>query len=210
MLSNEEVVLAADAIERAYATMLEIDRIAGLDSTYNTSSNILNVHNTHKGQHIAKVHDMDLVVRNQESGFYHKDSKNSSVSVGMYAWFQYGDIISTRKENTILKTRTNNMSSLLRTRSNSNTISFEQPGSPSTVFEFHKLGTPECDEYLFQQCLVQEDLVMNALIFQYEWRRRRGADIQLRIGVDAVQTCLEIERVVQEAYEHFNRFRIDP
>ena len=67
MLSNEEVVLAADAIERAYATMLEIDRIAGLDSTYNTSSNILNVHNTHKGQHIAKVHDMDLVyvIRNR-------------------------------------------------------------------------------------------------------------------------------------------------
>lgn len=215
MLSNEEVVLAADAIERVYATMLEIDRIAGLDSTYNTSSNILNIHNTHKEQHIAKLHDMDLVhIRSQDSGgmssFYHKDSTNSSVSVGMYAWFQYGGIINTRKENTILKTRTNNKSSLLRTQSNSNTISFEVPGSPRTVFEFHKLGTPECDEYLFQQCLVQEDLVMNALIFQYEWRRRRGSDIQLRIGVDAVQTCLEIERVVQEAYEHFSRFRIDP
>lgn len=198
-MSDHEVVQAADHISVALECLIELGNVSDARTKIYGSVYDLQVHN-------GEDPDVSHVLLNNSDNSYGSSYSGefiyNSVNVGLCTWLQY-NINSRAKHtsNTLLRPDSNNCSILMSTNAGSNDISRIRRSQMNEVFEMQKLGTPECSEYLFLRSLEQDDFTMNALMFQYEWRRRYGMNIVLRIGVNPVQTCFSIEQIARDAYE---------
>lgn len=206
MMSDQEVIQAADHIESALELLLDIEYNVGRNMKWYAAVYDLQVHN---GEDEDRSHA--LFNYNVNTSFASDDHMYSSINVGLFTWLQ---INNTRRSkhttNTMLRTPSNNGSILLSTNAGSEKVSKIIRTQMNKEFEMQKLGTPECDEYLFLNSLEQDDFTMNALMFQYEWRRRYGMNIVLRLGSNPVQTCSSIESIAREVYAEYLRPRSNP
>lgn len=199
MMSDREVIQAADSVEVALECLMELGSVSDMRTKIYGDVYNLQVHN---GEDPDVSH---VLLNNSDNSYgasYSGEFIYNSVNVGLFTWLQY-NINSRAKHtsNTMLRTHSNNCSIVMSTNAGSNDISKIKRTQLNEVFEMQKLGTPECSEYLFLRSLEQDDFTMNALMFQYEWRRRYGMNIVLRIGKDPVQTCSNIEQIARDAYE---------
>lgn len=205
MMTDHEVIQAAEHIESAIDILVDMESMMGPKMKIYVPAPGLVVHDDEK---ISLSHVLINYSHNQHAIL---DNLESSVNLGMYTWLSYKQNGNERHTtNTMLQTSSNQNSIILSTNSGSEKSSKIVRTSFNNEFDMHKLGTPECDEYLFLNSLVYDDFTMNALMFQYEWRRRYGRNIILRIGRDPVQTCSLILQTVKGAYDKFIEYSSNP
>ena len=198
-MTDHEVVQAADHIEAALELLLDIESNVGRNHKIYGSVFDLKVHN---GEDEDRSHV--LFNYNMNTSFASEEQIYSSINVGLFTWLQFNNARRAKHTtNTMLRTPSNHGSILLSTNAGSDKVSKIKRTELNGVFEIQKLGTPECDEYLFLNSLEQDDFTMNALMFQYEWRRRYGMNIVVRLGANPVQTCSSIEKIAREVYAEF-------
>ena len=206
MMTDHEVIQAADHVEAALELLLDIEHNVGRNIKWYTPVYDLQVHN---GEDENRSHV--LFNYNVNTSFASDEHIYSSINVGLFTWLQFNNTRrSKHTSNTMLRTESNDCSILMSTNAGSDKVSKIIRTQLNQEFEIHKLGTPECDEYLFLKSLEQDDFTMNALMFQYEWRRRYGMNIVLRIGRDPLQTCSSIEKIAREAYAEYIKPSINP
>lgn len=69
------------------------------------------------------------------------------------------------------------------------------------TYEMLDITKEETEGFLFQESLVQEPIIINTLMFMYEWHRRRGINMQLRFSTDPLNDCKGILNIVKLARE---------
>jgi|AGFS01.1.fsa_nt_gi hypothetical protein len=70
-------------------------------------------------------------------------------------------------------------------------------------YEMMDMTDPDTEMFLFQESLVQKVEVINALMFAFEWRRRKLPNIQMWLGADPLNHCegvLNIIKLMREQY----------
>ena len=206
MMTDHEVVQAADHIEAALELLLDIESKVGRNIKWYAGVHDLRVHGSEDAEQSHALFNYNV-----NTSFASDEHIYSSINVGLFTWLQ---INNTRRSkhttNTMLRTQSNHGSILLSTNAGSEKVSKILRTQMSKEFPMQKLGTPECDEFLFLNSLEQDDFTMNALMFQYEWRRRYGMNIVVRLGRDPVQTCASIEKIAREVYAEYLRPSSNP
>lgn len=81
----------------------------------------------------------------------------------------------------------------------SNRIIFRKGVMSSVLFEYEMMDMtdPDTEMFLFQESLVQKVEVINALMFAFEWRRRKLPNIQIRLGADPLNNCEGILNIIK-------------
>jgi len=205
MMTDREVIQAADYVEEAVFLLVEMEEMMGQKMKIYVPADGLILHNE---EPVNQAH----VLINYSNNMYEVfDNCECSVNLGMFTWLKYKiDGKAEKTANTMLRSESNKYSIILSTNAGSNDIVKLVRASMNVKYEMHKIGTPECDEYLFLRSLEEEDFEMNVLLFMYEWRRRYGRNIVLRIGRDPVQTCSLILQTVKDAYEKYIEYSRNP
>lgn len=207
MMSDREVIQAADYIEEAVFLLVEMESMMEQNMKIYVPCSGLVIHNEEEDNQAQVL----INYSRNSTTYYVSDISDCSVNLGLFTWLKYKiDGKSEKKDNTMLRTQSNKYSMILSTNSASEKVVRMNRGNVNDEFKMQGAGTPECDEYLFLSSLEYDDFTMNALMFQYEWRRRYGRNIVLRIGRDPVQTCSLILQTVKDAYEKYVEYSRDP
>ncbi|EMX1381934.1 hypothetical protein SEPL_360 [Salmonella phage SE_PL] len=74
-------------------------------------------------------------------------------------------------------------------------------GDVFCTYEMLDITKEETEGFLFQESLVQEPIIINTLMFMYEWHRRKGINMQLRFSTDPLKECKGILNIVKLARE---------
>lgn len=205
MMTDHEVIQAADHIEEAVFLLVDMESMMGQNMHIYVPTEGLVLHNA---EPILPAH----VLMNYSHNMYEVfENFECSVNLGMYTWLKYKIEGKPEKtENTMLRSESNDRSIILSTNAGSDKVVQIKRAYKNGEFKMQQLGTPECEEYLFLRSLEEDDFTMNALMFQYEWRRRYGRNIVLRMGRDPVQTCSLILQTVKGAYDKFIEYSSNP
>lgn len=206
-MTDHEVIQAADSVEEAIQYMLMCEEkchngagfsFQTIRPTFTEPTSILSAMCKREYPISARI---NLNHRSSPYGEY----TTSDINADLSTWLKYRDDFSSNYAAcTILRASngSGNLSIALSTNLNAKKIipdaKMRQGFEPCSMYA---LGTDEAELSLFQQSLIYDDYVMNALIFQYEWRRRKGRNIELRLGVDPVQTCAELSRIARGVYK---------
>lgn len=193
MMLEHEVIEAADNIEAAIGILGEMQAIVGDNMKIYVPDKGLAVHvEDAKNLHILFNYTYKMNYADSEC----------SVNLGMRTWLKYrNDNMSDKRDNTMMQPTPNGI--ILSTNNDSDKVIRWTRLGQNGIFNMHEIGTPECDEYLFLRSLEEDDYTMNVLMFQYEWRRRHGMNIVLRLGSDPVHTCSLILQTVKDVYEKY-------
>lgn len=204
-MTDHEVIQAADHIEEAVFMLVDMESMMGQKMKIYVPAPGLVLHND---EPINQAH----VLMNYSQNMYEVfENCECSVNLGMYTWLKYKIEGKPEKTaNTMLRSEANDRSIILSTNAGSDKVVQIKRAYKNGEFKMQELGTPECDEYLFLNSLEQDDFTMNVLMFQYEWRRRHGRNIVLRMGRDPVQTSSLILQTVKGAYDKFIEYSSNP